>query len=521
VSRRHSGLNIPLSAVRSKRSWGVGELADLKVLAAWLSLAGMDRLLLLPLGTIEDGQTSPYSAISSLSIDPIYLSLDDVIDFSAAGGADALSRDTREALSLARESPRVQFGLVRQAKREALGLAFAHFYRSEWQPGSSRAGELVEYCAREREWLDDYALFSAVSEKYPGSWQQWPVPLRDRDPTALAAARRSLEQSCLAHQYGQWIAETQWQAVKADLKHRGVTLFGDLPFVTNLQSPEVWSRADEFQAGVSLGVPPDAFSATGQDWGLPTYDWDAIAARGYAAIRQRARRMARLYDGLRVDHVVGLYRTYGRPVSGDPFFTPSEEPAQIAQGEAVLRILTAADLELIAEDLGVVPDFVRASLARLDIPGCKVLRWERDWKRTGHPFQDPAMYPAVSATMTGTHDTSTLAGWWTETSLQERQLFLDLPTVQGSAMADSPWTNALRDATLTLVHRSTSRDLFLPIQDIFGWIDRINVPGTVTDDNWTWALPWPVEDLLERRDTQERAAFLRRLGLARHRTENE
>jgi 4-alpha-glucanotransferase len=514
VNRKHSGLNVPLSAVRSRRSWGVGELADLRPLGTWLSLAGMDRLLLLPLGTVEDGQTSPYSAISSLSIDPIYLSLDEVVDFSAAGGLATLSPDAREALSRARESSRVRFDLVRRAKREALGIAFEHFHRNEWQQGSPRAAALVEYSAREHDWLDDYALFRAMSEKYPGSWQEWPAPLRHRDPNALAAARRSLERSCLAQQYEQWIVETQWQTVKADLKRRGVTLFGDLPFVTNFHSPEVWSRADEFQPAVSLGVPPDAFSETGQDWGLPAYDWVAIAATGYAAIRQRARRMARLYDGVRVDHVVGLYRTYGRPADGEPFFTPSDEPAQIAQGEAVLRILMEADLDLVAEDLGLVPDFVRASLASLEIPGCKVLRWERGWKTPRHPFQDPSIYPAISATMTGTHDTSTLAEWWTETPLEDRQVFLALPPLKGIAEADSSWTVPLRDATLTLVYGSASRELFLPVQDIFGWVDRINVPGTVTDDNWTWALPWPVEALLERDDAKERASFLKGLALA-------
>jgi 4-alpha-glucanotransferase len=135
-------------------------------------------------------------------------------------------------------------------------------------------------------------------------------------------------------------------------------------------SPDVWVRPDEFMLDVSLGVPPDAFSATGQDWGHPTYRWDRIAATGFSWIRNRARRMAALYDGYRVDHLVGLYRTFGRPPVGEPFFNPFDEPTQIAQGETILRMLAETGAAIIAEDLGVVPDFVRASLSRLGVPGC-------------------------------------------------------------------------------------------------------------------------------------------------------
>jgi 4-alpha-glucanotransferase len=134
-------------------------------------------------------------------------------------------------------------------------------------------------------------------------------------------------------------------------------------------------------------VPPDAFSATGQDWGLPTYRWDRITETDFSWLRQRARRMAALYDGYRVDHLVGWYRTFGRPEAGDPFFNPNDEPTQTAQGEAVLRILLDSSAEIIARTWACTR--LRAqSMSRMDVPGCKVLRWERDYNAAGHPFID-------------------------------------------------------------------------------------------------------------------------------------
>jgi 4-alpha-glucanotransferase len=266
-------------------------------------------------------------------------------------------------------------------------------------------------------------------------------------------------------------------------------------------------------------VPPDAFSPTGQDWGLPTYRWDAIRQGDFAWLRQRARRMAVLFDGLRVDHTIGLYRTYGRPRSGEPFFTPPGEPAQIAQGEQVMRILLESGLELVAEDLGSVPEFLRDSLAAIGVPGCKVLRWERRWKESSAPFIDPETFDPLSAAMTGTHDTEPLSVWWEELSSDDRAAALDLPFFQARGVTDSdrPWTPRLRDLWLELAYRAGSTDLFLPMQDVFGWPDRINVPGTVGPHNWTWALPWLVDASPDVPEAVERAAFLESLTRATYR----
>jgi 4-alpha-glucanotransferase len=351
------------------------------------------------------------------------------------------------------------------------------------------------------------------------SWQQWPEPVRRRDPKVLDDLRRQLSREVLRHQYLQWIADLQWQAARAEVAALGVALMGDLPFVARTDSADVWARPGEFLLDVSAGVPPDAFSATGQDWGLPTYHWAAIAATDYAWMRQRARRMADLFDGIRIDHLVGLYRTYGRPANGEPFFNPEGEAAQTAQGEMLLGIFRDTGAALVAEDLGTVPDFVRLSLARAGVPGSKVIRWERHYDVPGQPFIDPAHYPVSSAAMTGTHDTEPMAAWWDALGLADRAQVLALDACRAYGLEDplTSWTDRLRDALVAAAFHSASADIFLPIQDLFGWRDRINTPGTVTSHNWTWTVPWVVDRWTELAEPIARAETLRALAVASRR----
>jgi 4-alpha-glucanotransferase len=513
---RHAGLTIPLFSAASSRSWGVGEFGDLDALAEWAAGALFDRVMLLPIGEVTGEATSPYSAATAMALDPVYIAIDALDDFARAGGEAALSRAAREALDRARESGVIRWADVRLAKREALDRACAVFVDEEWTHLTMRASALAAYIARERWWLDDCALYDAIAGSTGArSWLDWPAPLRDRHPAALDLVRRRLAPAMLRYQYGQWIAEGQWQEARRAAGERGVAIFGDVPFMVARDGPDVWRHREQVMLDVSLGVPPDAFSADGQDWSLPTYRWSAVAEAGFEWPRRRMRRFAALFDGCRVDHLVGLYRTYGRPADGGPpFFNPADEPTQLWQGEVLLGIVSSAGLACLAEDLGVVPDFVRASLARLGVPGCKVLRWERAWTEPGQPFLDPRSYPAVSAALTSTHDTATLAGWWDEAPLADRAAACALPGVAeavqaGAASPPHGWSDALRDAWLALAYASGSNDVFVMIQDIFGWRDRINVPATVGDHNWTWRLRWPVDRMGDVGAARERAAWCR------------
>jgi 4-alpha-glucanotransferase len=167
---------------------------------------------------------------------------------------------------------------------------------------------------------------------------------------------------------------------------------------------------------------------------------------------------------------------------------------------------------IIAEDLGVIPDFVRASLSRLDVPGLKVFRWEREWNTPGAPFRDPQGYPAQSVAVSGTHDTETIAEWWDEAPVEERTAVLAVPALSGVCGPDAGFDAPLRDALLAALFHARSDFVLLTFQDIFGWRDRINVPASVSATNWSWRLPWFVDQLDLQPDAQERASFLEALS---------
>ncbi|CAN5819975.1 4-alpha-glucanotransferase [soil metagenome] len=511
-SRRRAGVLVPLFSIPSSHSWGVGEIADLPLLADWMREAGLSTLQLLPVNEMADGQTSPYSAMSAMAIDPIFIALRDVHEVVEAGGDSALDDEDSERLELARRAPTVDYKTVRDLKNRALRAAFESFRAGEWRGGGPRATAMRTYIDAQRWWLDDYALFRALHAENDGRyWTEWDAPIRSREPQAIAATRLRLEDDILYYSFLQWIAGEQWARAREACD--GIEILGDFPFMVSGDSADVWSRQQEFRLDASVGVPPDAFSATGQDWGLPVYLWDVHEAGDYQWLRARARRCTDLFHGFRVDHLVGFFRTFVREQDGSTYFVPADESSQQQQGERILCLLQDSGAELIAEDLGVVPQFVRESLARLAVPGLKVIRWERDWKAEGKPFRDPAAYPAVSVAISGTHDTETVAEWWTNADGEERSSAVQLPSLVAANIAvDETFTDRLRDAVLQCLCGAGSDLVLVPMQDVFGWYERINVPAVVSDENWSWRLPWPVDDLLRQEDAVERAEFLQRVG---------
>jgi 4-alpha-glucanotransferase len=267
LSRRHAGVLIPLFSLPSTRSWGIGEIGDIAAIAGWLRRAGQDLLQLLPINEMAPGQHSPYSAISAMAIDPIFITLQQMEDFVALGGEQGMDGASREQLEHARSTVTVSYGVVRPLKDRQLRRAFERFAEEEWAKGTARAESLLRYTDAESWWLDDYALYRALHQRDgERPWMEWEQPIRDRDPEALAGARRDLEAEILFFKYLQWVAESQWRRAR-DMSEP-VKLFGDLPFMVDGDSADVWAYQHEFIRDHSVGVPPDAFSATGQNWGL-------------------------------------------------------------------------------------------------------------------------------------------------------------------------------------------------------------------------------------------------------------
>jgi 4-alpha-glucanotransferase len=486
--RRQSGVVVPLFSLVSTGGWGIGELADLPMVSRWLMVAGQSIVQILPINEMPPIETSPYSAMTAMALDPIYITMIQVPDFAGLGAELALDGAEQSEIKRLRQLPRIDYASIRRLKDKWLRRSFDRFLRLEVSRGSPRAARFDAFVTAQSWWLDEYALFRALSEQQEGRpWTQWPEPLARADAAAIESTRGSLRLEMMYRSYLQWIAAEQWAEAKR--LSWPVRVFGDLPFMISANSPDVWARQNEFRFDATIGVPPDAFSETGQDWGLPPWRADVMEQNDFAWMRARARRYGDLYDGYRIDHLVGLYRTYVRPIdkSQKAFFDPGEEPSQIELGERLIKLLSDVETHpsLVAEDLGSIPPFVRESMARLDLPGLKVLRWEKHWDHPGQPPIDPVEFPERSVATTGTHDIEPLAS-----------------TPEGA-------TEELRAAVMQSLLSAGSCLTLIPLQDVFGWTDRINTPAVVDEVNWTWRLPWAVDAWLDREDTVARADQLK------------
>jgi 4-alpha-glucanotransferase len=524
---RRLGVLQPLFSLRTQRGWGVGEIGDLGRFCRWSAAAGMQVVQLLPVNELTAGESSPYSAATAFALDPVYLSLDDVEDFAAAGGRAALPPADRTLIDLMAATDAVDWQQVRALKQRAIARAFDWFEQHDWQTNGSRRRELERFIEQSAAWLPDFALFRALHDQQQMAWWDWPEPLAVRDPIALVEARREHARAILRRCWVEWQLAQQWTRARRDAQAAGVALKGDLPFMVAGDSADVWARPREFRRDRSVGVPPDAFSASGQDWGLPAFDWDAMRARGFPWLEARAARAGALYDLFRVDHVIGLFRTWSRPLANGPSamaaalpddqagaggaaadvrqgpgFSPAAEPDQIALGETVLGIFKRHG-QVVAEDLGWVPPFLPAALARLGIPGYRVMRWEKDSQGA---FLDPATYPVLSVATTGTHDVEPIAVWYDALAEGEKRALHALPGLRH--LAPGAFSTEVRDAVLQVCAGAGSSLVVLPFQDLFGARDRINVPGTVAATNWTTRMPVELSALENDADTRARLQHL-------------
>jgi 4-alpha-glucanotransferase len=509
LRRRHAGVIAPVFSLRSAADWGVGEIPDVAPFCAWLAAAGQGSLHVLPLLERVPGERSPYGGLSAFAIDPVYVGIDALEDFVAAGGRRALAPEDRDAIARRRADPVIAYDAVRALKRRALALAFAEFERAA---GRARREAFEAFAHDEAAWLDDYVLYRAAREEESDlPWPSWTdVGLRGRDPAALAAARARLARPIRFHAWVQWMAHAQWRRTRAAAHETGVAIVGDVPFTVAEDSADVWAHAEEFDVSVAMGAPPDAFNADGQDWALPAFRWDVVRGGGYRWLGDRLRYAARQWDGARLDHVVGYFRGWIRPRDGSPAgFVPADEDEQRALGEAALAAIErAADVVVIAEDLGCVPDFVREAITAHGMPGYRVFRWETD----GPVFRDPRRFPACSIATTGTHDTSTLAAWWDDELDDEmRRQIAALPGFEALASAGPDFGRDTHAALVNGLYGAGSDTALLLVQDLYAGRERINTPATVGDHNWGYRLPWPVETLAGAAE-RGRAAWLREIA---------
>ena len=268
-SRAQSGIGVPLFSLVSSQSWGIGEFADLPAFGGWCIAAGQRYVQLLPLNETSPGETSPYSSMSAMALDPIYIRLGDVDRLRRARRRDGARR--RRPAPARRAAGRAADPLRRGAEAQdaLVRRSYLRFADDELARATPRAEAFRAYEARQSWWLDAYTTFRAIHAAHEErAWWDWPPALAFADPEAVREAAAALSEERRYRAYLQWIAEEQWQAARSAAS---VRVFGDLSFMVSGDSPDVWARKQEFMLDATVGVPPDAFSATGQDWGLPPW----------------------------------------------------------------------------------------------------------------------------------------------------------------------------------------------------------------------------------------------------------
>lgn len=340
---------------------------------------------------------------------------------------------------------------------------------------------------RQAHWLRDFARFMILRAAHDGApWTAWPMPLRDREPDALAAFDAAHAQALQAFEYEQYRLAMIWQRIRGQAAARGMLLFGDMPIFVAHDSADVWAHRDLFlldvhgQPTVVAGVPPDYFSATGQRWGNPHYDWAAMQADGFAWWRQRLAAHFEWFDLVRIDHFRGLAAAWA---------IPANEPTAIqgrwieAPGEALLQAIAddMGALPLVAEDLGIITPDVTALRHRFGLPGMAVLQFAFD-HHADNPHKPENVHPDT-VYYTGTHDNDTTRGWWETLPDASRNLVMAQLGVADPA--------AVPEAMIDTVFASAASLAVLPMQDALnlGSEARMNTPGTAAG-NWSWRFAW-------------------------------
>lgn len=404
---RSYGLLVQLYSLLSRRSWGMGDLGDLTELADWAGrTAGAGFIQVNPLHAAVPGaptDPSPYRPSSRRFPDPVHLRVESVPEFAYVEDRDRvralLARADRLRTAVLDKGALIDRDAVWELKREALELVRAV------PLGPGRQAAYDAFCAEEGEALDDHATWCALAETHGSDWHRWPPGLRDPRSAATARARDALRDRVGFHSWLAWLTDTQLTTAQRAAREAGmpVGIVHDLAVGVHPAGADAWAQQDCFAAGMSVGAPPDAFNARGQDWGLPPWRPDRLAASGHAPYRRLLRAVFRYAGALRIDHVMGLFRLWWVP-QGE---APTEGTYVRYDAEAMLAILvleaSRAGAVVIGEDLGTVEPGVRETLRRRGVLGTSVLWFERDWEGDGHPLP-PARWRADCLATATTHD---------------------------------------------------------------------------------------------------------------------
>ncbi len=406
--KRRAGILAPLFSIYSKKSVGIGEFGDLRLLVDWCQKTGMSILQLLPLND-AGFHFRPYDAQSGFALEPMYLSLDRL------DGVD-LRSFRNDIASLRKSFPAGGFRVDYKIKTEKLELLKRIFEKNKRKDSPL----FKRYRRANQFWLKDYVLFKAIKEESgEQSWEEWAEGLKERNQEAIEHFIQAHQEQIRFHEWLQWQLFEQLMEVKKYARIRNVLIMGDLPFLASRDSADVWSHPEYFKLDRSSGAPPDAYFFNGQRWGMPPCHWEAMASKSYDYFIQRLKYAENFYDVLRADHVVGFFRLWTIPLSEpfehgglNGFFDPSDESLWEERGRKWLSLMIQNTRALIsAEDLGTVPECSFRVLKEFAIPGVDVQRWVRDPEKSCD-FRTPEEYRENSIAVLSTHDMTSFNGWW-------------------------------------------------------------------------------------------------------------
>ncbi|WP_433450382.1 4-alpha-glucanotransferase [Streptomyces sp. CA-142005] len=437
---RSHGLLVQLYSLLSRRSWGMGDLGDLAELAGWAGrTAGAGFVQVNPLHAGVPGaptDPSPYRPSSRRFPDPVHLRIEDIPEYAYAEDRERLSalleRAARLRADVLDKGALIDRDAVWELKREALDLVLAV------PLGPGRRAAYDDFRAAHGQALDDHATWYALAEVHGSDWQRWPSALRDPRSAETARARAGLADRVEFHARLAWLTDGQLRAAQRAAREAGmpVGIVHDLAVGVHPLGADAWAQQDVFAAGMSVGAPPDAFNARGQDWGLPPWRPDRLAATAYAPYRELLRALFRYAGALRIDHVMGLFRLWWVP-QGSP---PTGGTYVRYDADAMLAILALeagrAGALVIGEDLGTVEPGVRETLQRRGVLGTSVLWFERDWEGDGRPLPPERWRADCLATAT-THDLPPTAARLTgdHVDLRDRLGLLTRPATEERAEA--------------------------------------------------------------------------------------
>ena len=543
-----TGVLMPLFSMRREGDAGIGDLMALEEWVNWAAEHQVGFLQLLPVNAVgEDDAPSPYSAISSVALEPLYLALERVPGMQLPLPPFAQDLPPRQ---LPGGKDFVDYARVRDYKRYHCRNAFERFER-EAEFADLRT-QFETWVVEQGAWLQDYSVFCVLSTAFgSNAWWNWPVQDPDMARIVVDGGVRSRKAKRYC-QWLQWLCACQWAQVRALADAKGVYLMGDVPIGISVASADVYFERYLFDMNWSGGAPAegnfaeDPFTAKwGQNWGIPLYRWDVMEQDGFAWWTRRIRKLAEVFKMYRIDHILGFYRIYAfpwmpernaefLPLTADeaaarcegrrpgfrprPDWTPEDRRANLMQGDYLLRkLLQAVPGQLvIGEDLGCVPDYVRPDLSRLRIAGFKIPHWEIDDRRC---ICDGQRYNPCSFATYATHDFPPICQDWnawygnvkaaldakadaavSRAELREKvrvgkdcaRVLYWLGDFAGLSKEEClvPWGREIKDALFRALLASRSAYAALMWTELFDVPVRLNTPGTLGGTNWRARMPF-------------------------------